>query len=48
MKFIKNKIDYGEMLSFADEIHKFLGNRLKMFLGFIGEQHYFKSRFDEG
>ena len=33
---IKNKIDYDEMWSFADEIHKFLGNRPKMFPGFIG------------
>ena len=32
----KNKIDYDEMWSFADEIHKFLGNRPKMFPGFIG------------
>ena len=30
------KIDYDEMWSFADEIHKFLGNRPKMFPGFIG------------
>jgi len=33
---IKNKINYDEMWSFADEIHKFLGNRPKMFPGFIG------------
>ena len=33
---IKNKIDYDEMWSFADEIHKFLGNRPKMYPGFIG------------
>ena len=33
---IKNKIDYDEMWTFADEIHKFLGNRPKMFPGFIG------------
>jgi len=33
---IKNKIDYDEMWSFADEIHRFLGNRPKMFPGFIG------------
>jgi len=33
---IKNKIDYDEMWSFADEIHKYLGNRPKMFPGFIG------------
>ncbi len=33
---IKNKVDYDEMWSFADEIHKYLGNRPKMFPGFIG------------
>lgn len=33
---IKNNVDYNEMWSFADEIHKLLGNRPKMFLGFIG------------
>lgn len=33
---MKNKVDYDEMWSFADEIHKFLGNRPKMFPGFIG------------
>ena len=33
---IKNKVDYDEMWSFAEEIHKFLGNRPKMFPGFIG------------
>ena len=33
---IKHKVDYDEMWSFADEIHKFLGNRPKMFPGFIG------------
>jgi hypothetical protein len=33
---IKNKVDYDEMWSFADEIHKLLGNRPKMFPGFIG------------
>ena len=33
---MKNKIDYDEMWSFSDEIHKFLGNRPKMFPGFIG------------
>ena len=32
----KHKVDYDEMWSFADEIHKFLGNRPKMFPGFIG------------
>ncbi len=29
-------VDYDEMWSFSDEIHKFLGNRPKMFPGFIG------------
>ncbi|MDE1726154.1 MAG: hypothetical protein KGH89_02680 [Thaumarchaeota archaeon] len=33
---IKHKIDYDEMWSYADEIHKYLGNRPKMFPGFIG------------
>jgi len=33
---IKNNVNYDEMWSFADEIHKFLGNRPKMFPGFIG------------
>lgn len=33
---IKHNVDYDEMWSFADEIHKFLGNRPKMFPGFIG------------
>jgi hypothetical protein len=32
----KHKINYDEMWSFSDEIHKFLGNRPKMFPGFIG------------
>jgi len=32
----KNKVDYDEMWSFADEIQKFVGNRPKMFPGFIG------------
>ncbi|MGH7885812.1 MAG: hypothetical protein ACRENO_08975 [Thermodesulfobacteriota bacterium] len=32
----KHDVDYDEMWSFADEIHKFLGNRPKMFPGFIG------------
>ena len=32
----KHSVDYDEMWSFADEIHKFLGNRPKMFPGFIG------------
>jgi len=33
---MKHRIDYDEMWSFSDEIHKFLGNRPKMFPGFIG------------
>jgi UDP-N-acetyl-D-mannosaminuronate dehydrogenase len=33
---IQNKVNYDEMWSFADEIHKYLGNRPKMFPGFIG------------
>ena len=33
---IKHQVDYDEMWSFANEIHKFLGNRPKMFPGFIG------------
>ena len=32
----KEGIDYDEMWSFSDEIHKFLKNRPKMFPGFIG------------
>jgi len=32
----KHNVDYDEMWSFADEIHKYLGNRPKMFPGFIG------------
>jgi UDP-N-acetyl-D-mannosaminuronate dehydrogenase len=33
---VQNKVSYDEMWSFADEIHKYLGNRPKMFPGFIG------------
>lgn len=33
---IQHNVDYEEMWSFSDEIHKFLGNRPKMFPGFIG------------
>jgi len=33
---IKNKVNYDEMWSFADEIQKLLKNRPKMFPGFIG------------
>lgn len=32
----KHHIDYDEMWEFSDEIHKFIGNRPKMFPGFIG------------
>jgi len=32
----EHKVDYDEMWTFADEIHKNLGNRPKMFPGFIG------------
>lgn len=32
----KHKVDFDEMWSFSDEIHKFLGNRPKMFPGYIG------------
>ena len=39
-KIISDKyaVDYDEMWSFSDEIHKFLKNRPKMFPGFIGGQ----------
>ena len=30
------KVNYDEMWEFSDEIHKFLGNRPKMYPGFIG------------
>ena len=33
---IENQVDYDEMWSFSDEIEKYLGNRPKMFPGFIG------------
>jgi len=36
MVAIQNGVNYDEMWSFADEIHKFLGNRPKMYPGFIG------------
>lgn len=36
MLALKHGVDYDEMWTFADEIHKFLGNRPKMFPGFIG------------
>jgi len=32
----KHGVNYDEMWTFSDEIHKFLGNRPKMFPGFIG------------
>lgn len=32
----EHKVDYDEMWSFSEEIHKFLGNRPKMYPGFIG------------
>ncbi len=33
---IQHKVNYDEMWSFSDEIQKYLGNRPKMFPGFIG------------
>ena len=33
---IKHGVDYDEMWSFSDEIHKLLGNRPKMYPGYIG------------
>ncbi len=33
---IQHKVDYDEMWSFSDEIQKFLGNRPKLYPGFIG------------
>lgn len=33
---ITNNVNYDEMWTFSDEIHKYLGNRPKMFPGFIG------------
>jgi len=33
---IRHNVNYNEMWSFSDEIHKFLGNRPKMYPGFIG------------
>ena len=33
---IEYNVNYDEMWSFSHEIHKFLGNRPKMFPGFIG------------
>ena len=36
MLTIQHNIDYDEMWTFSEEIHKFLGNRPKMFPGIIG------------
>tara|TARA_B100000029_G_scaffold306055_1_gene298937 strand:+ start:1463 stop:2248 length:786 start_codon:yes stop_codon:yes gene_type:complete len=33
---MQNNVDYDEMWTFAEEIHKFLGNRPKMYPGIIG------------
>jgi len=33
---LEHNVDYDEMWQFSDEIHKILGNRPKMFPGFIG------------
>ena len=33
---IQYDVNYDEMWTFSDEIHKFLGNRPKLFPGFIG------------
>ena len=32
----EHEVNYDEMWSFSDEIHNFLGNRPKMFPGYIG------------
>ena len=32
----QHNADYDEMWSFSEEIHKFLGNRPKMYPGYIG------------
>ena len=32
----ENHVDYDEMWTFSDEIHKYLGNRPKMYPGIIG------------
>ena len=32
----ENNADYDEMWTFSDEIHKYLGNRPKMYPGIIG------------
>ena len=36
MLTIQHNIDYDEMWTFSEEIHKFLGNSPKMFPGIIG------------
>ena len=36
MAAIQYNIDYDEMWTFSDEIHEFLGNRPKLYPGFIG------------
>jgi len=36
MVAIKHGVNYDEMWSFSDEIHKFLGDRPKLYPGFIG------------
>ena len=33
---LQHKVSYDVMWSFSDEIHKFLGNRPKMYPGYIG------------
>ena len=33
---VEHKVNFDEMWTFSDEIHKFLGNRPKMYPGFIG------------
>ena len=33
---LQHNVNFDEMWTFSDEIHKFLGNRPKMFPGFIG------------
>lgn len=33
---VEHKVDFDEMWTFSDEIHKFLGNRPKMYPGIIG------------
>ena len=45
---IEHGIDYDEMWSFSEEIHKFLGNRPKMYPGYIGGSlRYTKSKSDK-